>query len=73
MTDSDPLAQRIDALEIRVAYQDQTIEELNMALTAQWKLIEDLERRIAKLSDQVREIESDQGADPQSEPPPPHY
>ena len=73
MTDSDPLAQRIDTLEIRLAYQDQTIEDLNAALTAQWKLIEDLERRIAKLSDQVREIESDHSADPQSEPPPPHY
>jgi len=73
MTDSDPLASRIDALEIRVAYQDQTIEDLNTALTQQWKLIEALERRIAKLHDQVREIESDQGATPGSEPPPPHY
>jgi len=73
MTAPDPLALRIDALEIRIAYQDRTIEDLNTALTAQWKLIEALERRIAKLNDQVREIENDRGPDPQSEPPPPHY
>lgn len=35
---------RIEALETRIAYQDQTIEELNAAVTEQWALIEQLRR-----------------------------
>ncbi len=34
------LRERIDALETRVAYQDDTIETLNATITAQWKQIE---------------------------------
>ncbi len=73
MLEAEVIAGRIDALEIRAAYQDQTIEDLNTAITAQWKLIEALEGEIAKLRDQLREIENDQGATDQPEPPPPHY
>ena len=38
------LEARIDALEMRVAYQDQTIEELNQTVIAQWKQIDALRR-----------------------------
>ncbi len=41
MSDSN---NRIEALETRIAYQDQTIEELNAAVTEQWALIEQLRR-----------------------------
>ena len=36
MTDTS----RLDELEMRVVHQDETIEDLNAAITAQWKLIE---------------------------------
>lgn len=63
--------ERIDALETRIAYQDQTIEELNAALTEQWKIIDQLSKRLAILDEQVRS--GSFIADPSTEKPPPHY
>lgn len=63
--------ERMDALETRVAYQDQTIEELNAALTAQWKVIDQLNKKLAMLEEQVRS--GSYIADPATEKPPPHY
>ena len=64
-------SERIDALETRIAYQDQTIEELNAALTAQWKAIDLLTKKVALLEEQVRS--GSYIADPATEKPPPHY
>ncbi len=63
--------ERIDALETRVAYQDQTIEELNAALTAQWQSIDLLTKKLAMLEEQMRS--GSYIADPATERPPPHY
>ncbi|MCP8884651.1 SlyX family protein [Devosia sp. XJ19-1] len=64
-------SERIDALETRVAYQDQTIEELNGALTEQWKTLDLLTKKLAMLEEQVRS--GGFIADPSSDRPPPHY
>jgi len=71
MTEIETLTQRIDALETHVAHQDQTIEDLNAALTDQWKQIEDLTYRLSRLTDELRDFESSTAGEP--EPPPPHY
>lgn len=63
--------ERIEALETRIAYQDQTIEELNQSMTEQWKTIDLLTKRLAMLEEQVRS--GSYIADPASEKPPPHY
>lgn len=63
--------ERIDALETRIAYQDHTIEELNAALTEQWKTIDLLTKKLALLEEQVRS--GSYIADPATEKPPPHY
>lgn len=55
MTDTQKLVERIDALEIRVAYQDDTIEKLNSAVTAQWAQIDALTRRLAIVTDRLDE------------------
>ncbi|HEV7283914.1 MULTISPECIES: SlyX family protein [Kaistia] len=76
MTDTDAggaLASRIEALEIRIAYQDETIEDLNSAITAQWKQIDFLTRKISQLTDQLRETTEQIGRPGLPEPPPPHY
>lgn len=67
MTDSD----RLDALEMRVAHQDRTIEELNATIIAQWKVIDGLTRKLGLLEEQARATGTI--ADPRTEPPPPHY
>lgn len=64
-------SERIDALETRIAFQDQTIEDLNAALTEQWKIIDLLSKKLAMLEEQVRS--GSFIADPATEGPPPHY
>jgi len=71
MTDSETLAARIEALEVRIAYQDQTIEALNSTITDQWKRIDDLSRQIARLADRLQEAEARE--QPTSSEKPPHY
>jgi SlyX protein len=67
----DTKEERLEALETRIAYQDQTIEELNGAITAQWKTIDLLVKKLATLEEQVRS--GSYIADPANEAPPPHY
>jgi SlyX protein len=69
MTD---LEVRIEHLETRIAFQDQTIDDLNKMLTAQWQEIDKLKRELAKLGDQLKEAQFIGGASA-PEPPPPHY
>jgi SlyX protein len=64
---------RIEALEVRVAYQDQMIEDLNQTVIAQWKQIDGLKRQLNELLDRVQEVEDNTGGPSAPEPPPPHY
>ena len=66
------LSERIDALEARLAYQDQTIEQLNETITAQWKQIDALTRQIGALTERLQEAEASAPAAPANERPP-HY
>jgi SlyX protein len=71
MTEIEALTERIDTLEVRIAYQDETIETLNGAITEQWKRIDDLTRQIAGLSDRLGQ--ADTGDQPAPAEKPPHY
>jgi len=71
MTEIEALTARIDTLEVRIAYQDETIETLNGTITDQWKRIEDLGRQITRFGDRLEQAESREQA-PASEKPP-HY
>lgn len=71
MSDTDALSARIDALEIRLSYQDVTIETLNQTITTQWTEIDRLTRQVAELKERLREAESNMPG-PVNEPPP-HY
>ena len=65
------LAERIETLETRLAYQDDTIETLNQTITAQWKQIDLLTRKIAELGERLREAEAN--APGAANERPPHY
>ena len=65
------LSERIDRLETRLAYQDDTIETLNQIITAQWKQIDALTRQIAQLNERLQEAETNSPG-PANERPP-HY
>ncbi|MCP4616311.1 MAG: SlyX family protein [Bradyrhizobium sp.] len=65
------LSERIDALEVRIAYQDDTIETLNQTITEQWKKIDALTRQVAALNDRLQDAEA-RSPGPTNERPP-HY
>jgi SlyX protein len=71
MSDLQTLSDRIDVLETRLAFQDETIETLNKAITAQWQQIDALTRQLAALGERLSEAEANAPA-PANEPPP-HY
>ncbi|WP_334358364.1 MULTISPECIES: SlyX family protein [unclassified Bradyrhizobium] len=71
MSDVNALSERVEALEIRLTYQDVTIETLNQTITAQWVEIDRLTRRVAELKERLQEAESN-APGPVNEPPP-HY
>jgi SlyX protein len=71
MSDLDALSDRIDAMEVRLTYQDMTIETLNQTITAQWVEIDRLTRQIAELKGRLQEAESNVPG-PVNERPP-HY
>jgi SlyX protein len=73
MTEIERLNTRIDALEMRLAHQDQTADDLNEAITSQWKVIDDLTRQVARLEAQLQEVRDSAGGADGPEPPPPHY
>jgi len=65
------LGDRIDRLEARVMFQDETIETLNRTITEQWLKIDTLTRQVAALGERLREAETNASAAPNE--PPPHY
>jgi uncharacterized coiled-coil protein SlyX len=71
MSDPNALSERIDALEMRLTYQDESIETLNQTITAQWAQIDRLTRQMAELKERLQEAES-HAPGPANERPP-HY
>jgi SlyX protein len=65
------LSERIDVLEARSMYQEETIDQLNATITAQWKQIDVLTRQLAALTERLQEAEANAPA-PANERPP-HY
>lgn len=73
MSNSSDTNARLEALEVRVAYQDQVIEDLNQTVIDQWKKLDALRRQLNELLDRVQEVEDTAGGPRAPEPPPPHY
>jgi SlyX protein len=71
MSDAKTLSERIDALESRLMFQDETIETLNKTITEQWPKIDTLTRQIKELSERLQEAET--AAPGSRDEPPPHY
>jgi SlyX protein len=71
MTDVKTMSERIDVLETRLTFQDETIETLNKTITAQWQKIDALTRQLANLNERLQEAET-RAPGPANESPP-HY
>jgi len=73
-TTQDPseVDERLLVLESKLAYQDQTIEELNAVVTRQQTEL-DLITAVVRKLEEAAESMPDQGVEAGEEPPPPHY
>jgi len=65
-------ADRLNELEIKFAFQQETIESLNTEVAKQWSAIDKLTRQLGIMHDQMANMSDDQ-ARPADEPLPPHY
>ncbi|HWX07632.1 MAG TPA: SlyX family protein, partial [Bradyrhizobium sp.] len=54
MSEVKALSERIDALEAKAMFQDETIETLNKTITEQWLKIDALTRQLAALSERLQ-------------------
>jgi SlyX protein len=70
MIELKTLSERIDTLEARLMFQDETIETLNKTITEQWLQIDTLTRQVTALGERLREAAH--APDP-ADGPPPHY
>ena len=57
MNEMERLGARIDELEARLTFQDETIETLNRTITDQWLKLDRLTREISELTERLREAE----------------
>jgi SlyX protein len=71
MSEETRLGDRIDLLETRLAFQDETIETLNKTITEQWLKIDGLTRQLKALSERLEVAES--RVPGEANEPPPHY
>ncbi|MRI19671.1 SlyX family protein [Vibrio cholerae] len=67
------LQERIEDLECKLAFQEQTIETLSDALTQQQLLLSKMQDQMKYVVGKVKNMDTSTLADPAHETPPPHY
>ena len=72
MNEADTNA-RLEALEVRIAYQERTIEDLSTTVAEQWRQIDQLTKQVERMTDRLRSVEESAPQSGEPEPPPPHY
>ena len=73
-TTANDTEQRIAELETRLEFQDETITELNDEMVLLQKRLYHQEKRLKMLTEKLQsQRQEEEGAEPQIEPPPPHY
>ncbi len=65
--------QQIIDLETRLAFQDDTIEQLSETIAKQQKQLEDLTRMVKIINKQIKSLPQELAGSAGDEPPPPHY
>ncbi|MEZ8053329.1 SlyX family protein [Vibrio atlanticus] len=69
----EQLESRVNDLECQLAFQEQTIEELNEALSQQQMLITRMQDLMKFVVGKVKNMDGSNLADASEETPPPHY
>ncbi|MFT6987992.1 MAG: SlyX protein [Psychromonas sp.] len=63
----------IEQLQMKLSFQEDTIESLNQALIEQQKQMDDLQYQVKQLVSKISAIEPSNMASEKEEMPPPHY
>ena len=63
----------IEQLQMKLSFQEDTIESLNQALIEQQKQMDDLQYQVKQLVSKIGAIEPSNMASEKEEMPPPHY
>ena len=69
----EQLESRVNDLECQLAFQEQTIDDLNEALSQQQLLITKMQDQMKYVVGKVKNIDGSNLADASEETPPPHY
>ena len=72
-TDIKKLEDKISDLECQMAFQEQTVEELNDALSQQQLLITKMQVQMKFMVGKMKTMDTSSMADASEETPPPHY
>ena len=70
---SSELIARLDELEMRLAFQDDTIEALNEAVSRQEMRLEKLQRSLELVARRQADLAASMPGDAEDDQPPPHY
>ncbi|MCH1920302.1 SlyX family protein [Shewanella sp. A3A] len=69
----DPISQRIEELETKLAFQEATIEELNGEVIALNRVVAEQQYQLQLIVTKLKAIEPSNMATQAEETPPPHY
>lgn len=64
---------RLENLEAKLAFLEDTNETLSNEVAAQLRMIERLESRLTVVLERIGELEAGAADEPQGDEPPPHY
>lgn len=71
--DNQTLLSRLAELETKIAFQEQTIEELNQALIHQQFALDKVQLQLKHFAEKLSGMQPSQVASQAEETPPPHY
>lgn len=70
---NDAFAKRLDEMEVKLTFIDDTVQALTSADAEQSQRIAALERALRDMHGELSSMRTSLADDPHSEPPPPHY
>ncbi|MBL4837055.1 MAG: SlyX family protein [Kordiimonadaceae bacterium] len=73
MSEISTLQRRLDDLECKFAFQQETLEALNTEVSKQWANIDALTKQLQRLTDHMMSSDTDTMEKTHDDPPPPHY
>lgn len=65
--------ERLDELEMKVTFQEKLIEDLNQALVEQQFVLDKLQLQVKYLAQKLKDVQPSNVATQAEETPPPHY